>query len=326
MAVIDNYNSVYPESSRAEARAEKTIAASLTPKKAQANLNIDITSKSTLASTAPTRTSAIASTSTVQSVQIHAQPPKFTSTHAHSPLRISTPAPAYPFYQDLTPLIQDLKTRLDSFLVTYVWWMKVQALTGTGHGNHSPETLKGGFGPGLEDKMVQEEQEVEKSDGSKEIVTGHASLGSNGDRTPGGFNKFEVQPQTDIPVTGNSDDKEFVPSSAAPVAFSFDGEYSIIAPRENAEGKPGLEQTWRRVAMVVREIQRGTGLKFKCVALLKIVDTPINPFPAGEKCDSLLHHQIRRDNPAVPVLTSNFGSAFTYTHCRCASPSRSSSN
>lgn len=66
---------------------------------------------------------------------------------------------------------------------------------------------------------------------------------------------------------GGGDVVESSPNPAAPVAFSFDGEYSIIAPAENVAGKMGTHETWKRVAKVVREIQRSTRLKFRYVHL-----------------------------------------------------------
>jgi hypothetical protein len=55
-----------------------------------------------------------------------------------------------------------------------------------------------------------------------------------------------------------------------PVVFGFEGEYSIISPRENEGGKLGAEETWRRLENVVKEIEGKTGLRFEYV---------IQPFP-----------------------------------------------
>lgn len=205
--------------------------------------------------------------SKLKSTRTPGQFPNSTSLHTLSPLRISVPSPAYSSYQDLTPLVEDLKTRLDNFLVNYTWWVKVQTLAGSGfgQGNHGLESSASRLGSVLEDNADQEH----KKNGEEQVASVKSS-----NETPGAFNKIgstSAQLQTNIVTLGSNDDTKPVPNTTASVGFNFVGEYSIIAPKENAEGKAGLEQTWRRVAMVVREIQRRTGLKFKCVLCFEII-------------------------------------------------------
>jgi hypothetical protein len=78
---------------------------------------------------------------------------------------------------------------------------------------------------------------------------------------------------------GVSDSPDKINSAQAPagsnthsgsVVFAFEGEYSIVSPREDM-GELGVQETWKRVESVVKEIGRVTGLKHRYLLQLYLL-------------------------------------------------------
>ena len=67
----------------------------------------------------------------------------------------------------------------------------------------------------------------------------------------------------DVPPTGLPSSKPT--HTDKPIVFGFEGEYSIISVRETAAGKLGIDEMWKRIGRIVKEMERVTQLKFKYV-------------------------------------------------------------
>jgi hypothetical protein len=76
----------------------------------------------------------------------------------------------------------------------------------------------------------------------------------------------------DVPPTSLPSSKST--HTDTPIVFGFEGEYSIISVRETAAGKLGIEEMWKRVGRIVKEMERVTELKFKYVFSLLPSQSP----------------------------------------------------
>jgi len=143
------------------------------------------------------------------------------------PLRISTPTPAYPPYQHLTPLADTFRVRLHSFLDTFKSWFQA---------HRSVEVAE------------NENQTSARPDHSG---VNNGSIGMD-----------------DVPPTGLPSSKPT--HTDKPIVFGFEGEYSIISVRETAAGKLGIDEMWKRIGRIVKEMERVTQLKFNSASSFTI--------------------------------------------------------
>lgn len=144
------------------------------------------------------------------------------------PLRLFSHTPSYPQYQHILPLVESFALRLLSFMDAFMAWAQL------------------GAGGGANDAIDM----------------------GNGDKATGSSSSIVVDLTAEPTSTAESSgarrkDKQKEHGQTPPIAFSFEGEYSIIAPKELIPGPKGVEETWQRVRRTVKEIERSCGLQFQ---------------------------------------------------------------
>ncbi|KIM74469.1 hypothetical protein PILCRDRAFT_828173 [Piloderma croceum F 1598] len=145
------------------------------------------------------------------------------------PLRISTPTPAYPPYQNLIPLAYTFRVRLDSFLDTFRLWFRAH-------------------------RSVEVDENANKTSNRPD----HSGVND-------GSIGIEMD---DVPPTSLPSSKPT--HTDTPIVFGFEGEYSIISVRETVSGKLGIEEMWKRIGRIVKEMERVTELRFNSASSFTI--------------------------------------------------------
>ncbi|KAF7968176.1 hypothetical protein HWV62_31684 [Athelia sp. TMB] len=143
---------------------------------------------------------------------------------ARLPLRMFLHTPTYPQYQHLTPLIETFTVRLRDFMSAFMMWLQLAK-------------ERGSTGPGTDDEG--------KMGASEKLHHKETAVG------------------TGVSAADEAGIKQMSGTKTPPISFSFEGEYSIIAPKELIPGSKGIEETWQRAERVVEELEKASGLQFQ---------------------------------------------------------------